>query len=290
MADISVQEMFDAGAHFGHQTKKWNPKMKPYLYGTRSGLHIIDLQKTTGLAQNALNFIEGVVANGQDVLFVGTKVQIREILEDQAKRAQMPFMNLRWLGGTLTNFSTIKKSTDRMLDMESKRENNEYQGFKKKELLNIDREIARLNQTLGGIRAMRKLPGALFIVDPALEHIAVHEAKVLGIPIVAITDSNCDPDPIDYVIPANDDAIRSVHLISSRVADACLAGLEKREQKAREEAPQKQGERKPARRSKDVAATGQAYVSKPDTLDKVEAVDSYSASAVAVDTPAPVTE
>ncbi len=278
MVELSVQEMFEAGSHFGHQTKKWNPKMKPYLYGTRSGVHIIDLQQTQTLAQQALNFLFDVVAGGDDVLFVGTKMQARVILEEQAKRAKMPYMNQRWLGGTLTNFGTIRKSIDRMIDLETRRQNNDFAGFTKKELLTVDREIEKLNESFGGIRHMKRTPGALFIIDPSLEKIAVHEANVLHAPIVAITDSNCDPDPIDYVIPANDDAIRSIQLIASRIADVCLAGLEKREVLAREAGNRRASEdkKRPARQSKEMGGAGKAYVSKADTLESE--VESFSAN------------
>ncbi len=273
MTEMTVQELFDAGSHFGHQTRKWNPKMKPYIYGARSGIHIIDLQKTEGLAQSALNFIEKTVGEGLDVLFVGTKMQAREIVEGEAKRSSMPSMSQRWLGGTLTNFGTIRKSIERLNELETKRQNNDFAGYTKKELLTVDREIQKLNQALGGIRNMRKLPGALFVIDPFLERIAVHEANVLGIPVVAMTDSNCDPDPIDYPIPANDDAIRSIQLVAGKVAEVCLAGLEKRELKARGEEPK---DKKLSRRAKEVGGAGKAFVSQVDTFEGEQEMERFS--------------
>lgn len=282
MTEMTVQELFEAGSHFGHQTRKWNPKMKPYIYGARSGIHIIDLQKTEGLAQSALNFIEKTVGDGLDVLFVGTKLQARDIVEGEARRCSMPSMSQRWLGGTLTNFGTIKKSIERLNELESRRQNNDFAGFTKKELLTVDREIQKLNQALGGIRNMRKLPGALFVIDPFLERIAVHEANLLAIPVVAMTDSNCDPDPIDYPVPANDDAIRSIQLVTAKVAEACLAGLEKRELMARGEEPR---EKKLSRRAKEVGGAGKAFVSKVDTFEGEQEVESYSAIVVAEETP-----
>jgi small subunit ribosomal protein S2 len=225
MSDISIQEMMDAGAHFGHQTRRWNPKMKPYLYGARSGVHIIDLQQTQELAQSALKAIENVVAKGESVLFVGTKKQAQPVIEEQAKRVQMPYVIRRWLGGMLTNFVTIRKSVDKLLEYEMRREKQEFAGLTKKELLGVDREIVKLTESFGGIKAMKRLPGAVFVVDPMVEKIAVHEANILGIPVIAITDSNCDPDPIDYIIPANDDALRSIQVLAFKIADACLNGM-----------------------------------------------------------------
>lgn len=272
--------MFDAGSHFGHQTRKWNPKMRPFIYGSRSGIHIIDLGKTEGLAQKAFNFIEQVVGETLDVLFVGTKVQAREILEGEAKRCSMPYINQRWLGGTLTNFSTIKKSIDRLLDLEKRRAENDFAGFTKRELLSVDREIQKLNRALGGIRSMKRLPGCIFVIDPSLEHIAVHEANILGIPVVAITDSNCNPDPINYVIPANDDAIRSIQLFSTKAADACLAGLNLREQKAREVEARKvgEGQKRSTRKAQEVGGSGKAYVSRPDAFEEGKDLEGFSAT------------
>jgi small subunit ribosomal protein S2 len=232
MIDIQIPEMMDAGAHFGHQTKRWNPKMKPYLYGARSGVHIIDLQKTKSLAEEALDYVTKVVGQGKSVLFVGTKAQAREVIKTESQRAKMFYVTDRWMGGTLTNFQTIKKGIDRLIDLQTRRENNDFEGYTKKELLDIDRTIEKLEGSLGGIKSIKGTPGLLFVVDPKQEHIAILEARKLHIPIVAITDSNCDPDPIDYPIPGNDDAISSIAYFTSKIADACLAGLERREQNA----------------------------------------------------------
>lgn len=231
--ELQITEMMDAGAHFGHQTKRWNPKMKPYLYGARSGVHIIDLQKTKNLAVEALDFLVRMVGQGKDVLFVGTKQQARAVIRAEAQRAKMFYVTDRWMGGTLTNFQTIKKSIDRLIDLENRREKNDFEGYTKKELLNIDRTIAKLMASLGGIKGMKGQPGVLFVVDPKQERIAVSEANKIGIPVIAITDSNCDPDPIDYPIPGNDDAISSIEYFTRKVADACLLGLAKREENAR---------------------------------------------------------
>jgi small subunit ribosomal protein S2 len=229
MFDIQIEAMMDAGAHFGHQTKRWNPKMRPYIYGSRSGVHIIDLQKTKALAVEALEYLTNAVAHGKDVLFVGTKPQAREVIKSQAIRAQMYYVTDRWMGGTLTNYQTIKKGIDRLIDLETRREKNDFEGYTKKELLDIDRTIIKLEASLGGIKRTKSVPAVLFVVDPKQEHIAILEANKLDIPVIALTDSNCDPDPIDYIIPGNDDAISSVEYFTTRVADACLAGLEKRE-------------------------------------------------------------
>lgn len=276
MTEITIQEMLDAGSHFGHQTKRWNPKMKPYIYGARSGIHILDLQQTQGLATKAFKAIEDVVANGEPVLFVGTKKQAQDIIEEQAKRAGMPFVTKRWLGGMLTNFQTIKKSIERMIELETRREKNDFVGFKKKELLGFDREIERLRQNLGGLRDLKRAPGAIFVVDPHVEKISIHEANVLGIPIIAITDSNCNPDPIDYVIPANDDALRSIQVFATKIADACLEGMKKRELKARDDQDKPEG-KKPARK-KDVDGKGQAYVTRADKFEGAEAAQTFSAT------------
>ena len=233
--EISITEMMEAGAHFGHQTRRWNPKMKPYLYGARSGVHIIDLQKTFTLGQAALNFLTETVANGKDVLFVGTKPQARETIKEQAVRSNMFYVNNRWMGGTLTNYATIKKSINRLVDYETRRQvENGFEGYTKKEILEIDRAIIKLTASLGGIKNLNGLPGAIFVIDPNQERIAVSEAQKLGIPVVAMVDSNCNPDNVEYVIPCNDDAITSIIYMVSKIADACLDGLEKRERRAQD--------------------------------------------------------
>lgn len=294
MIDIQITDMMDVGAHFGHQTQRWNPKMKPFLYGVRSGVHIIDLQKTLGLADAALKFLSDTVASGRDILLVGTKPQARDIIKEQAIRAGMFYVTDRWMGGTLTNFQTIKKSIDRLIEMETRRANNDYVGYKKRELLDIDRMVLKLEASLGGIKRMTRVPGAIFILDPKLEHIAVKEAQCLSIPIVAITDSNCDPDPIDYVVPANDDAIGSIAYFVTKIADACLEGLERREMIARDDDGDdaQRGQRR-ARRISMAAGDSRSYVTQSVQTAIVEdQAGGFSAKAeeVKIDAPRVVTE
>ncbi len=231
MPKITMKELLEAGVHFGHQTKRWNPKMKPYIFGARNGIYIIDLSKTVKMFRSALGFIENVVAGGNSVLFVGKKKQARESIYEEANRAEQFYVHNRWLGGMLTNFQTIKKSIDRLNYLNSIENDGSINLFPKKERLKLGKERAKLDNTLGGIRSMSKLPGAIFIVDPKNEAIAVHEGRILGIPIVAVVDTNCDPDDIDHIIPGNDDAIRAIRLISSRMADACIEGRKRFEEK-----------------------------------------------------------
>ncbi len=221
---IPMRELLESGAHFGHQTKRWNPKMRPYIFGERNGIYIIDLQKTVELATKAYQAVVDIVAKGQTVLFVGTKTQAIDIIQTEAKRCGMPYVTKRWLGGTLSNFNTIKQSIARLKRMEEMKETEEYQSLTKKEMIKLNKEIENLLSTLGGIREMKKLPGALFVVDTLKEQIAVQEANKLGIPVIALVDTNSDPDPIDYVIPANDDAIRSIAVFTKMIADACIEG------------------------------------------------------------------
>ncbi len=230
-----MKELLEAGVHFGHQTKRWNPKMKPYIFGARNGIYIIDLQKTVRMFRTAYDFIEKTVESGKSVLFVGTKKQARESLYEEANRCEMFYVHNRWLGGMLTNFQTIKKSIDRLNYLNTIENDGTIELYVKKERLKLGKERVKLDNTLGGIRNMNKLPGAMFIVDPKNEAIAVREAKRLGIPIVSIVDTNCDPDDIDYIIPGNDDAIRSIRLITSKIADACIEGQEKLEEKRQAE-------------------------------------------------------
>src|SRR5687767_10412109 len=227
-APLGVRELFEAGVHFGHQTKRWNPKMRPFIYGARSGIHIVDLDQTARLFKRAFDFLSETVARGGSVLFVGTKRQAQEIVREEAGRAGMFFVTNRWLGGTLTNFRTIKGGLDRLRSLERMREDGTYQQLPKKETVQLEKERARLEKYIGGLKGMGQLPTACFIIDPAQESIAVSEARKLRIPIVAITDTNCDPDQVDYVIPGNDDAIRSVRLITGAVADACVYGTARR--------------------------------------------------------------
>jgi small subunit ribosomal protein S2 len=230
-----MKELLEAGVHFGHQTKRWNPKMKPYIFGARNGIYIIDLQRTVAMFKTAYDFIQNTVTEGKSVLFVGTKKQARESIYEEANRCEMFYVHNRWLGGMLTNFQTIRQSIDRLNYLNDIQNDGSVNLFPKKERLKLDKERGKLDSNLGGIRAMNGLPGAIFVVDPKNEMIAVREGRRLNIPIVAIVDSNCDPDEIDYIIPGNDDAIRAIRLLTSRVADACLAGRARYEEKMQAE-------------------------------------------------------
>jgi small subunit ribosomal protein S2 len=221
---ITIREMMEAGVHFGHQTKRWNPKMKSYIFGARNGIHIIDLQQTVRAFKRAYNYLVQTVSSGRSVLFVGTKKQAQEVMRDEALRGGQFFVTNRWLGGTLTNFNTVKGSIDRLHAIEKMSTDGTFERMTKKEVLGVTREREKLEKALGGIKSMTELPGAVFIVDVVKEHIAVTEARKLEIPIVAIVDTNCDPDVIDYPIPGNDDAIRSLKLFAGKVADACVLG------------------------------------------------------------------
>jgi small subunit ribosomal protein S2 len=227
MAYVTMKELLEAGVHFGHQTKRWNPKMKPYIFGARNGIYIIDLQKTVRMFKTVYNFVIDTVSQGRPILFIGTKKQARESIYEEANRCEMFYVHNRWLGGMLTNMQTIKQSIDRLNYLNGIQNDGSIDLFPKKERLKLAKERVKLDNNLGGIRAMTRLPGALFIVDPKHESIAVREGRRLGIPIIAIVDTNCDPDEIDYIIPGNDDAIRAIRLITSRVADACLEGKER---------------------------------------------------------------
>jgi len=235
MAIITMKQLLEAGVHFGHQTRRWNPKMKPYIFGARNGIHIIDLQKTVRLIKTAYDFVVKTVADGYPVLFVGTKKQAHDSIVEETERCGMFFVVNRWLGGTLTNFQTIRKSIARLKQLEKMKEDGSIHRYTKKEVLEMDRELIKLEKNLGGIKNMDELPGAVFIVDPKREKIAVKEAKRLQIPVIAIADSNCDPDEIDFIIPGNDDAIRAIRLITSKMADACIEGHALAEQRLREE-------------------------------------------------------
>jgi len=225
---LTVRELFEAGVHFGHQTKRWNPKMRQYIYGARSGIHIVDLDQTARLFKRAYDFVQETTSRGGGVLFVGTKRQAQEIVKEECRRAGAYFVTNRWLGGTLTNFRTIKGGLDRLRSIERMKEDGTYEQLPKKETVQLEKERARLEKYIGGLKGMGAVPSAVFIIDPAQETIAVQEARKLRVPIVAITDTNCDPDLVDYVIPGNDDAIRSVRLITGAIADACVAGASRR--------------------------------------------------------------
>lgn len=224
MAIISMKQLLEAGVHFGHQTRRWNPKMAPYIFTERNGIYIIDLQKTVKKIEEAYNFLRSVAAEGKTILFVGTKKQAQEAMKDEALRCNMFYVNERWLGGMLTNYQTIQKRITRLRQLEKMEEDGTFDVLGKKEVLTLRHEMSRLNKFLAGIKDMGRLPGALFIVDPRKERIAVLEARKLNIPIVGIVDTNCDPDEVDYIIPANDDAIRAVKLLAAKMADAVLEG------------------------------------------------------------------
>ncbi len=224
MAIISMKQLLEAGVHFGHQTRRWNPKMAPYIFTERNGIYIIDLQKTVKKVEEAYNFLRDVAATGQNILFVGTKKQAQSAIKEEAERCGMYYVSERWLGGMMTNFKTIQKRISRLRELEKMEEDGTFAVLPKKEVLNLRHEMEKLTKFLSGIKDMKKLPGALFIVDPRKEHIAVLEAHKLNIPIVATVDTNCDPDEIDHVIPANDDAIRAVKLLAGKMADAILEG------------------------------------------------------------------
>ncbi len=235
MAAATMKQLLEAGVHFGHQTRRWNPKMRDYIFGERNGIHIIDLAQTVSRLEAALEFVRDTIRHGDSVLFVGTKKQAQESLKEAAERSGQHYVNNRWLGGMLTNFTTIKRRVQRLDALEARRDAGEFERLTKKEASKLTEEIEKLNHALGGIRRMRRLPGALFVVDPHRESIAVAEARRLEIPIVAITDTNCDPDLIDWVIPGNDDAIRSVKLMCSLVADAVLEAQQERQSRLDEE-------------------------------------------------------
>ena len=246
MSQVTLKQLLEAGVHFGHQTSRWNPKMRPYIFTARNGIHIIDLQKTVRLLDDAWLFVRNVAASGRPVLFVGTKKQAQETIQTEAARSGMFFVNRRWMGGMLTNFSTVKKRIDRLQELRKMQQNGQLDQIPKKEAKKLTDELDRLMYHFDGIADMKRLPGAVYVVDPRKEHIAVLEANRLKIPVVAITDSNCDPDLIQYVIPGNDDAIRAVKLLTAKMADACLEG--------RQEAMQR-GEQVPAMEEREFLET-----------------------------------
>jgi small subunit ribosomal protein S2 len=247
---ITMKQLLEAGVHFGHQTKRWNPKMKPYIFGARNGIYIIDLQKTVGLARSALRFVSDAVAKGGSVLFVGTKKQAQDAIREEATRSGMFFVTNRWLGGTLTNFKTVKQGIERLKTIDKMAADGTYERLPKKEVAALEREREKLERNLGGIKEMARLPSAVFVIDTKKEHIAVHEANRLGIPVVAVVDTNCDPEGIEYVIPGNDDAIRSIRLFTGKMAEACVEG------KARYGAwvAEHGGEKRPGEEDRDAAS------------------------------------
>jgi small subunit ribosomal protein S2 len=222
MAGVTIKELLEAGVHFGHQTKRWNPKMKKFLFGERNGIYIIDLQKTLKRFEEAQRFVRDLAGRGGTVLFVGTKKQAVDTIQEEAQRAGMFFVNRRWLGGTLTNFQTITKSISRLKQLEDMKATGKFEAFSKKETLRLEREMQKLNNALMGIKRMEQLPGAVYVIDPKKERIAVQEARRLGIAVIGVVDTNCDPDEVDFPIPGNDDAIRAVRLLTARLADAIV--------------------------------------------------------------------
>jgi small subunit ribosomal protein S2 len=224
MSNVSLRDLLEAGVHFGHQTRRWNPKMRPFIYGEKNGIHIIDIQITAKALVDSVRFVNTVAANGSPILFVGTKRAAQKIVKEEAERSGQYFVNHRWLGGTLTNFQTVKNSIERLLKLEKAFEDGRFDTLSKKEALQMTREMEKMQRTLGGIKNMKGLPGVVFVIDPKKEHIAVKEANKLGIPVVALCDTNCDPSGIEHVIPANDDAIKSIRLFTAALAEAAIDG------------------------------------------------------------------
>ncbi len=245
---LPLRSMLDAGVHFGHQTKRWNPKMRTYIYGARNGIHIIDLDQSVRLFKRAYDFVTDAVGRGGSILFVGTKRQAQDIVQEEARRAGMYFVTNRWLGGTLTNFRTIKQGLDRLRTLERMKEDGTHEQLLKKEVVRLEKERDRLEKYLGGLKGMSAVPAAIFVIDPHQELIAVSEARKLNVPVIAITDTNCDPDLIDFVIPGNDDAIRSIRLVTGRIADGCIEGTQRRRDHQSQDAQGRpsRGENEPA--------------------------------------------
>jgi small subunit ribosomal protein S2 len=272
---VTMKELLEAGVHFGHQVKRWNPKMKKYIFGQRNGIYIIDLQKTVKMFEVAYNFVKDLSTNGESILFVGTKKQAQDVIIEEAQRSQSYFVNQRWLGGMLTNFKTVKQGIGKLKKIEKMNEDGTYDLLTKKEVAKYETERQRLEKNLSGVKEMNKLPSAIFIIDPKKESIAIAEAKKLAIPIVALVDTNCDPDGIDYIIPGNDDAIRSIRLLSSKMSDACLEGkniLNKTlEDVAAQEAAEKEAaaQEAAAKEAREKAA-GEAEQKQTDTENKEE--------------------
>lgn len=235
MATLTIRQLLESGAHFGHQTNRWNPKMKRYIFGSRNGIYVVDLQQTLERFREAYDFVRRTTSRGAHILFVGTKKQAQDIVGSEATRAQQHYVNQRWLGGMLTNFSTIKNSLGRLKEFEHMQEMGMWESLPKKEVLQLQKKADKLEKLLGGIKSMEALPGALFVIDCKKEKIAISEAKKLGIPTVAIVDTNCDPDDIDYVIPGNDDAIRAIRLMTSQIAQAAIEGIHERQAVSPEE-------------------------------------------------------
>lgn len=291
MPEVNMKNMLEAGVHFGHQTHRWNPKMKQFIFGPRNGIYIIDLEKTVKHAIDACTYVRNTVAQGGKILFVATKKQAKLIARDAAERAGMPHVTERWLGGTLTNFQTIRRGCEKLDELDRWRADGTYDRLPKKETVVLERKRVKLDASLGGVRHMRSLPAALFIIDPETERIAVAEANRLGLPVVALVDTNCNPDPIDYVIPGNDDAIKSVTLFVNLIADACLEGNQLYEQRARQAQPQSGEKPAPATEAKP-AAGGPAVVRKqlrniPTEVDYRAEAELTEEETAALNTPTP---
>lgn len=255
MSNVTMKELLEAGVHFGHETKRWDPKMKPYIFGARNGIYIIDLQKTVQFFREAYQFIRDVAAKGEYVLFVGTKKQAQETISEQANRCGMFYVNHRWLGGMLTNFQTIKRSIDRLKKLEAMKNEEIYNLLPKKEVLELEKERNRLEKSLGGIKNMDRLPGAIFVVDPKKERIAVREARKIGVPSIGIVDTNCNPEEVDYVIPGNDDAIRAIQLFATKMAEAVMEGRQLHEKQLQTEEAKVEKEEAPP-----ISSTGEIQV------------------------------
>lgn len=262
MSEVSIKDLLEAGCHFGHQVSRWNPKMRPYIFATKGNIHILDLDQTAVALTQAAQFVTDCVAQGGQVLFVGTKPQAKTIIEQEAKRCGQYYISHRWLGGLLTNFKTIKASIERLHRLEKQTQTPEFEKYTKRERLEVEREIAKLNSIFFGIKTMQRQPGLLFIIDPKTEDIAKREALRLKIPVVAIVDTNCDPGGVDYIIPANDDAVRSIQLITQTIADACEEGLKRRQEiLAQEEKEEPNGEKRtPLVTEKEIKEKGKAFI------------------------------
>ncbi len=278
MVSVSIKDLLDAGVHFGHQTQRWNPKMKPFIFGERNGIYIIDLQQTHKQFKKAIDFVIDLTSSGNKLLFVGTKKQAQDIVEEDARKCNMFFVTNRWLGGTLTNFKTVKASIEKLLELERIKNSDVAKQRTKKELLMMEREREKLERSLGGIKTMKKPPKAVFVIDPKKEKIAVAEARKLGIPVIAVTDTNCDPDNIDYVIPGNDDAIKSIKLFSGAMRDACMEGELKHQEKLKEEQKRRAEEQKkePVKEKKAVKDKSDGKVIRKKRKEKTEPKDEVS--------------
>jgi small subunit ribosomal protein S2 len=274
---LNLKELLEAGVHFGHQTRRWNPKMKPYIFGERNGIHIINLDVTLPMFIDAYDFVKNAVAKGGNVLFVGTKKQAQQVIREEANRSGMFFVVNRWLGGTLTNFTTVKASIDKLKRLEKMEIDGTYEKISKKEKLTLERQKEKLEKNLGGIKDMKNIPSVMFIVDPTKEHIAVAEANNLHIPVIAISDTNCDPDPLDFVIPGNDDAIRAIRLFASKIANAVIEG----KQLSKEKRIAVEGKAAPKIVENELASEGSDKPAKEEDDSKVEVI--YSRAKVPIE-------